>query len=104
MVEFSFDVVQMASGGYRSQTFHDLIGFQVAKPLLERAFKDTYGLEVSDLFLSEDLAIGTYRHAVSKTLPGMTTVAWHKKRDEIEKITPGTRKSDFVFHWRRGQY
>jgi hypothetical protein len=104
MVEFSFDVVQIAGGAYRSQNFHDFIGFQVAKPLLERAFHETYGLEMSDIFFDEDLAIGTYRHAVSKTLPGMTTVAWRKKRDAIEKVAPGIRKSDFVFHWRRGQY
>ena len=48
--EFSFDVMQTARGNYRSEAYHDFIGFQVAKPVLERAFFKTYGLDVNDLF------------------------------------------------------
>ena len=70
IVEFSFDVVQAAGGGYVSDMYQSFIGFQVAKPVLERAFLATYGLEMKDVFLSEDLAIGSYRHAVSQTIPG----------------------------------
>src|SRR5688572_30323036 len=66
MVEFSFDVAQVASGGYAAEAYRRFIGFEVSKPLLERAFKNTYGLELGDLFLDVDLAIGTYRFAVSK--------------------------------------
>src|SRR5258708_7236003 len=40
--EFGFDVVQVARGRYRSEDYHDFIGFKVAKPVLERAFKATY--------------------------------------------------------------
>jgi len=42
---------------------------RVATPLLERAFSEIYGIEMKDLFFSEDLAIGTYRHAVAITKP-----------------------------------
>jgi hypothetical protein len=34
MVEFSFDVIQVAGGGYLPQSYHDFIGFQVSKDLL----------------------------------------------------------------------
>src|SRR5579872_5016576 len=74
MVEFSFDVVQVAAAAYAPEAYHTFIGFQVSKPLLERAFRDTYGIEMKDIFFNEDLAIGTYRHAIATTIPGMTKV------------------------------
>ena len=38
LVEFAFDVLLVAHGGYKLQAYHDFIGFKVSKPLLERAF------------------------------------------------------------------
>jgi zinc dependent phospholipase C len=104
LVEFSFDVVQVAAGAYAPEAYHGYIGFKVAKPALERAFLDTYGIEMKDLFLNEDLAIATYRHAVGTTIPEMTKVAWGKKRDEIVKVTPGMQREKFVFNLPRKQY
>jgi hypothetical protein len=104
LVEFSFDVVQVAAGAYEPEAYHSYIGFKVSKPALERAFLDTYGIEVKDLFLSEDLAISTYRHAVGTTIPEMTKVAWRKKRDQIRKVTPGMQRASFVFNLSRKQY
>jgi hypothetical protein len=104
LVEFSFDVVQVAAGAYAPEAYHSYIGFKVAKPALERAFFDTYGLEMKDVFLSEDLAIGTYRHAVGTTIPEITKVAWKKKREQIDKVTPGIQRQTFVFNLSRRQY
>jgi hypothetical protein len=104
LVEFSFDVVQVAAAAYAPEAYHTFIGFHVAKPLLERAFSETYGIQMKDVFLNEDLAIGSYRHAVATTIPEMTKVAWSKKRDEIRKVIPGVQKKTFVFNLRRGQY
>ena len=104
LVEFSFDVVQVAAHAYAPEAYHSFIGFQVAKPLMERAFRETYGIELKDVFFSEDLAIGTYRHAVGTTIPEMTKIAWNRKRDEIRKVVPGARKKTVVFRLRRGQY
>lgn len=104
LVEFSFDVVQVAAGAYAPEAYHSYIGFKVAKSALERAFRDTYGIEMKDLFISEDLAIATYRHAVATTIPEMTKVAWGKKRDEIMKVTPGIRRQTFVFDFPRKKY
>jgi len=104
LVEFSFDVVQVAAAAYAPEAYHAFIGFRVAKPLLERAFSETYGIEMKDIFFNEDLAIGTYRHAVATTIPGMTKVAWGKKRDQIQKVIPGAKKEAVVFNLRRQQY
>lgn len=104
MVEFSFDVVQVAATAYAPEAYHSFIGFRVARPLLERAFSETYGLQMKDVFFNEDLAIGTYRHAIGTTIPEMTKVAWSKKRTEIRKVIPGAQKKTFVFNLRRQQY
>src|SRR5579872_6894203 len=52
--EFGFDVLQVAQGRYAPDRYRAFIGFQVAKPLLQRAFLDTYGLEMKDIFGSLD--------------------------------------------------
>lgn len=104
LVEFAFDVLLVANGGYKLQAYHDFIGFKVSKPLLERAFHDVYGLEMKDLFVSEDLAIGTFRHAVATTIPQATRIAWDQKRDQIQKVTPGVLREQFVLTLPRGQY
>ena len=104
MVEFAFDVVQVASGAFLPQAYRNFIGFEVATDLVERAFRDTYGIEMKDVFASEDLAIGTFRYAVSTTIPQMTQVAWQKKRDEIEKLIPTVQRNAFVYTYTRAQY
>ncbi len=83
--EFGFDVLQIAQGHYASAEYHDFIGFQVAKPLLERAFKETYGIALSSEFVNLDLAISTYRHTVSSLIPTMTMVAWNSTKHDLAK-------------------
>jgi zinc dependent phospholipase C len=104
LVEFAFDVLLVAHGGYKLEALHDFIGFKVSTPLLERAFRETYGLEMKDLFVSEDLAIGTYRHAVGGTIPDVTRIAWEKKQDQIQKTTPGEMRERFVLTLPRTEY
>jgi Zinc dependent phospholipase C len=104
LVEFSFDVVQVAAGAYAPAAFHSYIGFKVAKPALERAFRKTYGIEMKDVFFNEDLAIATYRHAIATTIPEMTKVAWSKKRGEIMRVAPGIQRKTFVFNLNRKDY
>ena len=104
LVEFAFDVVQVAAGAYAPESYHSYIGFKVAKLALERAFLDTYGIQMKDVFFSEDLAIATYRHAVGTTIPEMTKVAWGKKRDQIARVTPRIQRKTFVFNLSRKQY
>jgi hypothetical protein len=104
MVEFSFDVQQVARGAYTSQDYRKRVGFDVSKRLLERAFHETYALELEDLLVNVDLAIGTYRRAIGTTIPEMTRIAWREKRDEIEKTTPGIEQSAFVYTLSRRDY
>jgi len=97
MVEFAFDVLQVARGTFKADAYQDLIGFEVAKPVLERAFRETYGLELKDVFGDIDLAIGTYRHAASTVIPEVTRAAWREKRKEILAATPDVAETTFVY-------
>ena len=97
-VEYGFDVDQVAEGNYASKAYHDFIGFEVSKPVLERAFAKTYSLDLSSVIFRVDLAIGTYRHAVSTVVPRMTKVAWHLKKDQIQNSHPSETKKQFIYH------
>jgi hypothetical protein len=102
--EFGFDVLQVAQGRYAPDRYRAFIGFQVAKPLLERAFRETYGLEMKDIFGSLDLALGSFRYSVGSIIPGMTRVAWQLKKHTLVKEIPGVTKKKFLFNLSRSSY
>jgi hypothetical protein len=102
--EFGFDVLEVAKGRFAPQAYHDFIGFSVAEEVLNRAFHDTYGLELSDLFPNFERSIGSYRRAVSKTIPDATRIAWAQRKDEIERSDPGITRERFVYVMARSSY
>src|SRR5690349_1762136 len=102
--EFGFDMVQVAKNRYASQQYHDFIGFQVSKPLLERVFPVVYGLELKDALTHEDLAIGSYRFAVSRMIPEMTKIALRTHKKDLMKETPNFAKKKFLYRLSRSDY
>jgi hypothetical protein len=102
--EFGFDMVQVAKNRYASQQYHDFIGFQVSKPLLERTFPIVYGVELKDALTHEDLAIGSYRFAVSRMIPQMTQVALRTHKKDLMKETPDFAKQKFLYRLSRSDY
>lgn len=103
-VEISFDVLQIARGNYVTQTYHDFIGFNVAKPLLERAFMKTYGQDINVVFGNLDLAISTFRWSVKSLLPTVTRSAWKLKKDEIKKTNPTATSRNFHYKMKTREY
>jgi hypothetical protein len=101
--EFGLDVIQLARGKYAPESYHDFIGFEIDEEGLKRAFATVYGLELNEV-LASDVAIGTYRFAVGKVIPEMTQVAWETRRKEIEKLSPSSKQSEFVFGLSRTDY
>ena len=95
-LEFAFDVVQLASGKYRSQDYHQKVGFKVSKSPLERAFLKTYGLELGQVIVNVDLSIASFRFAVSQLIPTAARSAWHYKRKDIMAISPSARRRDYL--------
>jgi len=102
--EFGFDLVQVAKNRYTSDSYHDFVGFQVSKPLLERAFAKTYGMKLEDVLGHPDLAIGTFRRAVSKVVPEMTRVALLSRRLDFVKDTPNASERKFLYYLSRNEY
>jgi hypothetical protein len=102
--EFGFDVVQVAKNRYSSDAYHEFIGFEVSKPLLERAFRDTYGIELTDIFNNEDRTIGSYRHAISSVIPKMTKVALVTREKQMVKEYPTFDRKKFLYYLSRAQY
>jgi hypothetical protein len=102
--EFGFDVIEVARGQYANEAYHDFIGFQVAKPLLERAFEETYGVPLKSLFKSLDLALGTYRFAVSQAIPEMTKAAWAAKKKDIQTLQSGMTRQRYVYRINMAAY
>ena len=102
--EFGFDVIEVAQGKYASQAYHDFIGFQVSKPLLERAFVETYSLQLTVLFHDLDRSLGTYRYSVSKVIPEMTKTAWAAKKNDILKLQSEMTARKYVYRFSRADY
>jgi len=102
--EFGFDVLEVAQGRYAPDNYHDFIGFNVAVPLLEQAFQETYGLELKEVLTSEDKVIESYRHDVSQLLPRATRIAWSLKKNEIQKDQPGITRRKFLYNLSKASY
>jgi hypothetical protein len=102
--EFGFDTVQVAKNRYASEQYHDFIGFEVSKPLLERVFPVVYGVELKDVLTHEDLAVGSYRFAISRLIPRMTQVALQTHKKNLIRETPNFAKRKFLYRLSRSDY
>jgi hypothetical protein len=103
-VEFSFDIVQLAGGAYVPDAYKRWVGFRVATPLLKKAFRETYGFDIDDVFANTDRAIATYRYSVSQILPALTEAAWRDEQNKIRKLTPSVERTAFVFSYPRADF
>ena len=103
-VEISFDVLETARGNYASHNYHDFIGFEVARPVLERAFIKTYGQDLNDVFGDLGLAIGTFRWSVKSLLPTITRTAWVLKKNDIKKQNPSANSHTFHYRMKKKDY
>jgi len=102
--EFGFDMTQVAKNRYTSDRYHDFIGFEISKPVLERAFQDTYGVPLNSVISNEDLAIGTFRRAISKVIPEMTRVALVTRKKQMVAESPNFNSRKFRYYLSRANY
>jgi hypothetical protein len=102
--EFGFDVLEVARQRYAPDSYHDFIGFEVAAPLLEQAFHETYGLDLKSVLSDEGKVIGSYRRDVSTLIPKATRIAWTLKKDDILRDQPSLTKRKFLYNLSRASY
>ena len=103
-VEISFDVLQTARGNYASHAYHDFIGFEVARPVLERAFLKTYGQDINSVFGDLGLAISTFRWSVKSLLPTITRTAWVLRKNDIIKANPSANSRAFHYKMKNKEF
>lgn len=103
-LEFGFDVLQVSRGNYADSNYVHLTGFEVSKPVLERAFERTYGLKLASVFANVDLAIATFRWSVKDLFPLLTDAAWVTKKNDIQKKHPGMTRKQYRYRVNRQQY
>ena len=102
--EFGFDVLEIARERYAPDGYHDFIGFEVARRVLDQGFRETYGLELKSVLVDEDKALNSYRRDVSNLIPKATRIAWHLKQDEIKDDIPDATKKRFLYNLSRSNY
>jgi hypothetical protein len=102
--EFGFDVLEVSQRHYAPQDYHNFIGFQVSKPVFERAFRDTYGLDLDQVLKHEDLAIGSYRRTISTLFPKMTAVAMADYQKQLKQSDPHATPKQFRYRLSRAEY
>jgi hypothetical protein len=63
-----------------------------------------YGVELKDVLTHEDLAVGSYRFAVSRMIPEMTKVALRTHKKDLMSETPNFAKRKFLYRLSRSDY
>src|SRR5437660_1235326 len=101
--EFGFDVLQVAKGQYAPESYHDFIGFEVSRPLLDQAFQQVYGVELISVLDDEEKALNSYRRDVSRLIPQATRIAWSLKSKEIKADEPGATHRKFLYNLSRSE-
>ncbi len=99
LTEFAFDTLEVVAGHVAPQKYHDWIGFRVPEPVLRRAFRRTYGLELPAQILGCRVSLDAYREIASKIIPKMTKVAWALKRTDLEERATSLQHRN-LFHLR----
>jgi hypothetical protein len=94
--EFRFDVLQVAHREQIPDLFEQSIEFKVPRDVLERAFQETYGLGLKDIFKDYDVALTTYRWGFRTLLNEATGIAWSLYREDIRSLEPRITRKQFV--------
>ncbi|WP_374950229.1 zinc dependent phospholipase C family protein [Mucilaginibacter sp.] len=103
-LEFAYDVLQIGEGNYTSEGYQDFIGFNIAVPVLEKAFYETYGQELSSIFSNINSSINTMRWGVRNLFPVLTKAAYKANKDEIIKLNPGMTVKKFKYKLSRRSF
>ncbi|QKJ28984.1 zinc dependent phospholipase C family protein [Mucilaginibacter mali] len=75
-IEFAYDIIQTYKGNYASTAYHNFTGFEMATPVLERAFLKIYGHSLYSVFPNFQKAINNFRWGVREFFPELARTAW----------------------------
>jgi hypothetical protein len=94
-IEFAFDVIQTVKGNYAGVAYHNFIGFEIATPVLQRAFRKIYGQELSTVFPNFQSSIAHFRWGVRDLFPELARVAWRSDKAGIAVSHKSVSRKNF---------
>ncbi len=79
--EFAFDINQLSKRRFAPYDYLKFVGLEVPRPLLRKAFFETYGLNLPDIIGTKETSIRVYRYGVRRFLPNIAAAETllHKK-------------------------
>ncbi|MES2279152.1 MAG: zinc dependent phospholipase C family protein [Bacteroidota bacterium] len=96
-MEFAYDVIQTVKGNYASTAYHNFIGFNMATPLVKRAFLKIYGQDLNTIFPNFESAINTFRWGVRDFFPELANVAWKSDKAGIKQSGNAISRKTFAY-------
>jgi hypothetical protein len=104
-MEFGFDVLEVAKGNYASPAYRSFIGFKVDTTVLAKAFQETYGLNINEVFHGHfNRAVETFRWIVANIFPVITKSAWASKKKYIMLHDSTASSKRFRYKMNRKNY
>jgi hypothetical protein len=103
-MEFTYDVLQVSEGSYASNAYHDFIGFNMAVPLVERAFKITYGQNLNEYFKDINSNINTFRWGIRNLFPRLIKKSGKAHKNTIEEMNPTPVAKVFRYRMKRHMF
>lgn len=94
-IELAFDVIQTIKGNYASMAYHNFIGFNIAVPVLRRAFQKTYGQDLDTVFPDFESAINTFRWGVREFFPELARTAWSLNKTGVKLSSNSIKQNTF---------
>ena len=79
--EFAFDINQLSKRRFAPYDYLKFVGIEIPRPLLRKAFFETYGLVLPDIIGTKETSIKVYRFGVRSFLPSIAAseTLLHKK-------------------------
>ncbi len=79
--EFAFDINQLSKRRFAPSAYLKYVGLEIPRPLLRKAFFDTYGINLPDIIGTKETSIRVYRHGVRTFIPNIARAETllHKK-------------------------
>jgi hypothetical protein len=108
--EFAFDIDALSKHRFAPGAYLRTIGIRVPRPLLERAFAETYGLTLHEVLGDELPALRSYRSSVRSFLPRVAAaeVVIHRDHFPADAPTPAfeqyqqaVSRVEAAHHWER---
>jgi hypothetical protein len=102
--EFGFDVTQSAWQRYAPARYRRRFGFRVARPLLYRAFHETYGISPHGILGRVRTGLPSYRWSITRLLPAFLGAEMIRLRGQLPTEPRGLAESEFIANVSSSEY